>query len=264
MMPIDQVSNTRVVEWSDGSKTLMVGNEVLKIAAVKRAEGEHVYAFDHRTENFYVGHGTLGNLWSFTPISLSSETHKRIAMKHKGNLFSKAKVCDVQRVHMKIKATDTEIAVETCTHTHVRTCMYMYPSPSRLNLTLQWSTLKSCVRRKKRRWRREKGKKGSGKERGRKSRATAAVAVAVIDRAKITREGRWMRDIWKKMTGRIVCITGAALVCSPVLLMGRLAVRKREKKSWIWVVSSFFKEQKALMLEASFVSEFSFPLLPLV
>ena len=70
-------SNARIVEWSDGSKTLSVGDEYFDVRDIDISdEQSFLYA---RIPNLIQAQGRLTNKWVFRPASLTSGTHKRLA-----------------------------------------------------------------------------------------------------------------------------------------------------------------------------------------
>jgi len=79
-------SNARMVRWSDGSMTLHVGEEVLKVQTTATADrSTHLYT-RHQKSNLEC-HGVVGARLLFQPASIHSNTHKAltryIAKEHK-------------------------------------------------------------------------------------------------------------------------------------------------------------------------------------
>jgi len=71
-------SNARVVEWSDGSRTLMVGNESFKIKADKNAAHTALWA-SHDGKGILECQSNLNEKYTLRPTSLSSKAHARLA-----------------------------------------------------------------------------------------------------------------------------------------------------------------------------------------
>ena len=67
-------SNTRLVEWEDGSWTLIVGSEHFRI--IERSED--VSLFDKQAGDFHVSVGSVGKQFNVIPGSLDSRTHKHV------------------------------------------------------------------------------------------------------------------------------------------------------------------------------------------
>ena len=70
-------SNARIVEWSDGSRTLSVGDEVFDVREID-ISGEHTFLYA-RIPNLIQAQGRLEQKFVFRPASLSSGTHRRLA-----------------------------------------------------------------------------------------------------------------------------------------------------------------------------------------
>lgn len=91
-------SNARFVTWSDGSKQLLLGDEVLDIADLDNASANQ-FLFVRRTgvSSFIQGQGRIIKKMQLRPASLSSKFHKQL-------------LADSQKKHermSKIKATTT-------------------------------------------------------------------------------------------------------------------------------------------------------------
>lgn len=67
-------SNSRIVEWEDGSKTLFVGKEVFNLSQI--AEGIHL--FEENSQDIHVCHGSVKTRLIATPQSLNSATHESL------------------------------------------------------------------------------------------------------------------------------------------------------------------------------------------
>lgn len=70
-------SNARLVQWSDGSTTLMVGDEIMNVKEID-VSGDHSFLFA-RHSNLIQGEGRLDRKLVFRPASLKSESHRRLA-----------------------------------------------------------------------------------------------------------------------------------------------------------------------------------------
>lgn len=64
-------SNSRVVEWEDGSRTLYVGKEAFNMSEID----DKVILFEENSADIHVCHGILRKRLVATPTSLRSETH---------------------------------------------------------------------------------------------------------------------------------------------------------------------------------------------
>jgi hypothetical protein len=67
-------SNTRLVEWEDGSWTLIVGSEHFRI--IERSED--VSLFDKQAGDYHVSVGSVGKQFNVIPGSLDSRTHQHV------------------------------------------------------------------------------------------------------------------------------------------------------------------------------------------
>lgn len=65
-------SNSRIVEWEDGSRTLYVGSEAFMLNSMP----DHVMLFEENTAEASVCHGFIQNRLVATPRSLDSSTHE--------------------------------------------------------------------------------------------------------------------------------------------------------------------------------------------
>jgi len=64
-------SNSRLVEWEDGSKTLYVGSEAFDITEID----DRVVLFEENSQDVHVCHGTVNTRLVATPRNLESVTH---------------------------------------------------------------------------------------------------------------------------------------------------------------------------------------------
>lgn len=67
-------SNSRFVEWEDGSKTLYVGSEAFNIQEID----DKAFLFEENSQDVHVCHGFVKKRFVATPISLKSTTHHRL------------------------------------------------------------------------------------------------------------------------------------------------------------------------------------------
>jgi len=74
---LERESNARLVRWSDGSVTLVVGDEVLDAKEID-VTGDNTFLCV-RHSNLIQGQGRLNTKMVFRPASLSSSTHRRLA-----------------------------------------------------------------------------------------------------------------------------------------------------------------------------------------
>ena len=70
-------SNARLVRWSDGSRTLHIGTEVLNVTPKRTGEASHLFA--RNTKTSLECHGDLNKKVTFQPASISSSTHMKLA-----------------------------------------------------------------------------------------------------------------------------------------------------------------------------------------
>jgi len=64
-------SNTRIIEWEDGSKTMHIGSESMPLSAIY----DHVVLFEENSADIHVCHGNIETRLIATPKSLGSRTH---------------------------------------------------------------------------------------------------------------------------------------------------------------------------------------------
>jgi len=64
-------SNSRLVEWEDGTKTLYVGSESFDISEID----DRVLLFEENSQDVHVCHGTVNTRLVATPRDLNSVTH---------------------------------------------------------------------------------------------------------------------------------------------------------------------------------------------
>jgi len=67
-------SNSRVVEWDDGSRTLFVGSESFQLNDLP----DNVLLFEENTQEVSVCHGFIESRFVATPRSLESKTHEHV------------------------------------------------------------------------------------------------------------------------------------------------------------------------------------------
>jgi len=67
-------SNSRLVEWEDGSRTLFVGGEAFNISEI----GDRTFLYEENSKDVYVCHGSLKKKLVATPRSLNSSTHEML------------------------------------------------------------------------------------------------------------------------------------------------------------------------------------------
>lgn len=69
-------SNSRIVEWEDGSKTLYVGKEAFNCAMVP----DQTLLFEENSRDIHVCHGRIHQRMIATPIDLQSKTHDALKL----------------------------------------------------------------------------------------------------------------------------------------------------------------------------------------
>ena len=69
-------SNSRIVEWEDGSRFLHVGREVYQL----RSMTDTVFLFEENSEELNVCHGFVNGRLNAIPRSLDSKTHESVKM----------------------------------------------------------------------------------------------------------------------------------------------------------------------------------------
>ncbi|KAF1745010.1 hypothetical protein MXB_516 [Myxobolus squamalis] len=84
-------SNTRVVEWSDGSRTLHVGSEVFDV--IQTSLPPMTNQLFVKTGSGLVCQGVIDHKLSFRPHSTSSDTHKRVTISVADRLSRIQKIC---------------------------------------------------------------------------------------------------------------------------------------------------------------------------
>mmetsp|Transcript_113789 Transcript_113789/g.368183 ORF Transcript_113789/g.368183 Transcript_113789/m.368183 type:complete len:424 (-) Transcript_113789:335-1606(-) len=67
-------SNSRIVEWEDGSRTLYVGNESYELTEIE----DHILIFEENSQDVHVCHGSLRKRLVATPRDLQSATHEML------------------------------------------------------------------------------------------------------------------------------------------------------------------------------------------
>lgn len=67
-------SNSRLVEWEDGTKTLYVGKEVFNINEIE----DSVLLFEENSRDVHVCHGSMRKRLVATPRSLNSQSHEML------------------------------------------------------------------------------------------------------------------------------------------------------------------------------------------
>merc|ERR1712232_548770 len=67
-------SNSRIVEWEDGSRTLFVGSEAYPL----RSMDDNVFLFEENSPEVSVCHGFIQTRFVATPLSLKTETHDNV------------------------------------------------------------------------------------------------------------------------------------------------------------------------------------------
>jgi RNA polymerase-associated protein LEO1 len=67
-------SNSRRVEWEDGSRTLFVGNEAFSVSELN----ERLVIFEENSQDIHVCHGFVNKRLVVTPTSLASSTHEML------------------------------------------------------------------------------------------------------------------------------------------------------------------------------------------
>ena len=69
-------SNSRIVEWEDGSRSLHVGGEVYQL----RSMADTAFLFEENSEELNVCHGFVNGRLNAIPRSLDSKTHDSVKM----------------------------------------------------------------------------------------------------------------------------------------------------------------------------------------
>jgi len=67
-------SNSRMVEWEDGTKTLYVGKEAFNISEIE----DQVLLFEENSRDVHVCHGSMRKRLVATPRSLNSQSHEML------------------------------------------------------------------------------------------------------------------------------------------------------------------------------------------
>lgn len=67
-------SNSRIVEWEDGTRTLFVGREVFNMSEIQ----DKIVLFEENSQDISVCHGIVGKRLVATPRSLASATHESL------------------------------------------------------------------------------------------------------------------------------------------------------------------------------------------
>lgn len=75
---VTRVSNARIVEWSDGSRTLQLGNEHFEIKIHNHSEAAFLCE-EHKDESLLATRELITSTMSFLPTSTSSATHLMLA-----------------------------------------------------------------------------------------------------------------------------------------------------------------------------------------
>lgn len=75
---VTRVSNARIVEWSDGSRTLQLGNEHFEIKTHQQSEAAFLCE-EHKDESLLATRELIASTMSFLPTSTSSATHMMLA-----------------------------------------------------------------------------------------------------------------------------------------------------------------------------------------
>lgn len=71
-------SNARIIKWSDGSRTLLIGSEQFEISQKNIVDHQYLVAH-HQSDAVLQTQARFNNVWSFKPIGMNSATHLRIA-----------------------------------------------------------------------------------------------------------------------------------------------------------------------------------------
>lgn len=112
-------SNARIVEWSDGSRTLMVGDESFGVKLENNPAHTELWA-RHDRAAILECHGSLLKKWNLRPNSIKSKTHARLAAaaiekdskerdKARVKMYNEAGFEDHEKLHEKREKARDEI-----------------------------------------------------------------------------------------------------------------------------------------------------------
>lgn len=103
---LQRESNTRLVEWEDGSWTLHVGNEAFEVDCLKTAQGDFAglngylylsHTATHEGETMATVLESLGPMnerWTVRPSSLQSEAHKNLTVAVRQKTIKRARIAE--------------------------------------------------------------------------------------------------------------------------------------------------------------------------
>eukprot|EP00933_Yihiella_yeosuensis_P062843 TRINITY_DN65849_c0_g1_i1.p1 TRINITY_DN65849_c0_g1~~TRINITY_DN65849_c0_g1_i1.p1 ORF type:complete len:407 (+),score=110.96 TRINITY_DN65849_c0_g1_i1:114-1223(+) len=97
-------SNSRIVEWEDGSKTLHIGGEIYNLSTIE----DRIQLYEKNSQDLYVCHGNVNKRIVATPQSLSSATHEAL----KRSQYRKYEATRRSIMMEKMDAEDAQQALE--------------------------------------------------------------------------------------------------------------------------------------------------------
>jgi len=115
-------SNTRIIEWSDGSRTLQIGSEMFDLKVEKNAPHTGLWARHDGVQNAILEcHGWLTDKYTVRPTGLNAKTHQSLAAaasntdwkqrdKSRVKVYQEGVLVDPEKAHAaREKARDEEL-----------------------------------------------------------------------------------------------------------------------------------------------------------
>ncbi|KAI8069400.1 Leo1-like protein-domain-containing protein [Gongronella butleri] len=108
-------SNAHIVEWEDGTKSLMVGEECFDVVTKNMAGREHAFLLAHQTENGALeSHTQFTDHMTFQPSDLRSMTHRHLTAEIAGKHVKKTRTkvffteMDPEKQKMELEEQENE------------------------------------------------------------------------------------------------------------------------------------------------------------
>jgi RNA polymerase-associated protein LEO1 len=106
-------SNSRIITWSDGSRSLLVGDELLELVSATTAKHQYLVSIHHE-DNMIVPEKSLQHKLLVQPYSTANKSHQKMAslLASKFRRTHKTKMVHLERDPEKVRAEQLKVEME--------------------------------------------------------------------------------------------------------------------------------------------------------
>ena len=105
-------SNTRIIEWEDGSRTLHIGTEAFALDVIQ-PPGVELLQYSHATATVLESAAQIQDRWTIRPASLKSEAHQNLTVQVRQKTIQKARIAEIATTEDPEKAKQDRIQLQS-------------------------------------------------------------------------------------------------------------------------------------------------------